>query len=495
MFRCLVKVLPLPAATTLLSIKVRVLLRTVNALLLLRVIDLMVVAEDAFFSFVVKVFRNVTSDTGVTVPESALSALTSTIDEGSTTLTMTTVLYGVIPEHVVRTNIASGTIEMRVFLRTIDTVFEFDIIDLVFRTRFAFQVRVVEVERMKTFDALITIVVVQRIFAFTLLFDLIVSSTVVAVLALIRNIIVDLIFTTFSALLPVEERLRLGTENTFFHHRTVEFGIGAALALFCIVVKVFRKETFYAFISSPKRRSIRTNAPLLFVIEFLTSFTLLTAFLGYVEVLFIRARSACFPVKDGFILGAALTGLSPRVIDKVFRTRSTLFVLKVKVFRQIAGNTFAVSLEGLVFGAFTLSVFLAENFVFRAALAYLFFGIKVGQSVTSYAFGSIDLIRILFFADASTLFLIKCCSFETVFALFFSPVPVFFSRTDIAVFAVEVRVRLLALLAFVSADVKDFLIGTSFAFVLVWVKVGRMVTDDAAGRFRAIRIITFHFIA
>ena len=120
------------------SIKVRVFLRAVNTLLLLRVIDFVVIAEDAFFGLIVKVFRNVASDTGVSIPESALGALTSTIDEGSTTLTMSTILYGVIPEHVFRTNIASNSIEMRVFVRTIDTLLEFDIIDLIFRTRFAF---------------------------------------------------------------------------------------------------------------------------------------------------------------------------------------------------------------------------------------------------------------------------------------------------------------------------------------------------------------------
>lgn len=110
-------------------------------------------------------------------------------------------------------------------------------------------------------------------------FDLVVSSTVIAVLALIRSIIVDLIFTTFSALLPVEERLGLRTEDTFFHHRAVEFGIGAGLAFFCIVIKVFRKETFYALFFCPERSCLRANAPFLIVIEFLTSFTLLTAFL------------------------------------------------------------------------------------------------------------------------------------------------------------------------------------------------------------------------
>ena len=181
----------------------------------------MVVAVNTLLGVVVEILRDVAGDAALAVPKLGRGTLTSAIDDTTTAFTLLAFLQAVVPESVLGTDIAPCPVKVRILLRTINTLFELNVVNLVLRTAFALQVVIVEVERMETLQTFASVIVVQRILAFTFTLYLIVPSPVVAFLTLVRSLIVHLVLATLLTLLSVEERLGLGTKHALLLHRTV----------------------------------------------------------------------------------------------------------------------------------------------------------------------------------------------------------------------------------------------------------------------------------
>jgi hypothetical protein len=231
------------ASGALLPVEVRSVNGAVNAFVIGRIVDHLILAEHALFFIKVEIFRNITGYAAGIVPVSSSRALADVIGvKLLSAFAFLTCFGSVIPESAFGTYGASVAIKKRVFDGTGDALFELDVINLVFRALFALAISVIVVLGMEALHTSSTVVIMERIVALAYLKCCDILSAISAALALEGGFVVALVESTFNTFLTVEEGFLFGTEYAGLELGVVDFGEGAGKTLFFLKVEVFGEE-------------------------------------------------------------------------------------------------------------------------------------------------------------------------------------------------------------------------------------------------------------